>query len=141
MLLAGATAVGVGTATFLDPRRRSAVLAELVELVRASTTCPRRPTSPEPWRHETMTEPRPRDHLVLALDVGGSTAVAVRRSACAPWFATVKVGLELYAEAGPAAFARFHDLGFRVFADLKLHDIPTTVGGPRRSSGAAASTS
>jgi orotidine-5'-phosphate decarboxylase len=40
----------------------------------------------------------------------------------------VKVGHELYAEAGPAAFDRMHELGFRVFCDLKLHDIPTTVG-------------
>jgi orotidine-5'-phosphate decarboxylase len=38
------------------------------------------------------------------------------------------VGFELYAEAGPAAFDALHDKGFRVFADLKLHDIPNTVG-------------
>ena len=44
-----------------------------------------------------------------------------------PWFATAKVGLELFAEAGPAAFDALHALGMRVFADLKLHDIPTTV--------------
>jgi orotidine-5'-phosphate decarboxylase len=45
----------------------------------------------------------------------------------APWFGVAKVGHELYAEAGPEAFARLHDLGVRVFCDLKLHDIPTTV--------------
>jgi len=76
-----------------------------------------------------MTEQRdPRDHLVLALDVGGlaeAEAIAARVGA---WFGFVKVGLELFAEAGPSAFARFHDLGYRVFADLKLHDIPNTVG-------------
>src|SRR5262245_49362475 len=44
------------------------------------------------------------------------------------WFGIVKVGLELFAEAGSTAFGRFHDLGYRVFADLKLHDIPNTVG-------------
>ena len=45
----------------------------------------------------------------------------------APWFGIAKVGYELYGEAGPEAFARLHDLGFTVFCDLKLHDIPTTV--------------
>jgi orotidine-5'-phosphate decarboxylase len=45
-----------------------------------------------------------------------------------PWFGIAKVGFELYAEAGPAAFDALRDNGFRVFADLKLHDIPNTVG-------------
>jgi orotidine-5'-phosphate decarboxylase len=44
-----------------------------------------------------------------------------------PWFGTAKVGYELYAEAGPTAFDALHDLGVRVFADLKLYDIPNTV--------------
>ncbi|HEX9505220.1 MAG TPA: orotidine-5'-phosphate decarboxylase [Acidimicrobiia bacterium] len=45
----------------------------------------------------------------------------------APWFGIVKVGYELYAAAGPTAFESLRDKGFRVFADLKFHDIPTTV--------------
>jgi orotidine-5'-phosphate decarboxylase len=73
-----------------------------------------------------MTDPR--DHLVLALDVGGMTEAEAMAARVGEWFGTVKVGLELYAEVGPAAFARFHDLGYRVFADVKLHDIPNTVG-------------
>jgi orotidine-5'-phosphate decarboxylase len=68
-----------------------------------------------------------RDRLVLALDVGGLDAARALAARLAPWFATAKVGLELYAEAGPAAFDAIHELGMRVFADLKLHDIPTTV--------------
>jgi len=68
-----------------------------------------------------------RDRLVLALDVGDLDAATALARRLAPWFGTVKVGHELYAEAGPAAFDRFHDLGFRVFCDLKLFDIPTTV--------------
>jgi orotidine-5'-phosphate decarboxylase len=68
-----------------------------------------------------------RDRLALPLDVGDlDTALAMARTV-APWFGIAKVGYELYAEAGPEAFARFHDLGFKVFCDLKLHDIPTTV--------------
>jgi orotidine-5'-phosphate decarboxylase len=68
-----------------------------------------------------------RERLVLALDVSDlDEAVALARR-LTPWFATTKVGYELYAAAGPAAFDALHDLGLRVFADLKLHDIPTTV--------------
>jgi orotidine-5'-phosphate decarboxylase len=68
-----------------------------------------------------------RDHLALALDVGDlETALAVAERV-QPWFGVAKVGFELYAEAGPDAFQALRDKGFRVFADLKLHDIPTTV--------------
>ena len=45
-----------------------------------------------------------------------------------PWFGVAKVGLELYSAAGPDIVGGLHDLGFDVFCDLKLHDIPTTVG-------------
>ena len=69
----------------------------------------------------------PRDRLVLALDVGGLAEAEAMAARVGEWFGIVKVGLELYAEAGPAAFGIFHDLGYRVFADLKLHDIPNTV--------------
>jgi orotidine-5'-phosphate decarboxylase len=69
-----------------------------------------------------------RAHLALALDVGGLAEAEALARRVAPWFGVAKVGFELYAEAGPAAFDRLHELGFAVFADLKLHDIPTTVG-------------
>lgn len=68
-----------------------------------------------------------RDRLVLPLDVGDLDDAEAMMRTVGEWFGVAKVGLELYAEAGPAAFARFRDLGFRVFADLKLHDIPNTV--------------
>ena len=68
-----------------------------------------------------------RDRLVLVLDVGDLDRALGIASRLAPWFATVKVGFELYAEAGPAAFDALHAEGFKVFADMKLHDIPNTV--------------
>ncbi len=75
------------------------------------------------------------DRLVLALDVGGlDDALALARR-LAPWFPTVKVGFELYAEAGPAAFDALHAEGLRIFADLKLHDIPNTVARAARVHG------
>jgi len=70
----------------------------------------------------------PRDHLALALDVGDLSAALAIAQRLQPWFGVAKVGFELYAEAGPAAFDALQDRGFRVFADLKLHDIPNTVG-------------
>jgi orotidine-5'-phosphate decarboxylase len=40
-----------------------------------------------------------------------------------------KVGLQLFASAGPEAVRALRARGRRVFLDLKLHDIPTTVRG------------
>lgn len=69
----------------------------------------------------------PRDRLVLVLDMESLDDALAYAERMAPWFATVKVGYELYAAAGPEALEAFRHKGFRVFADLKLHDIPTTV--------------
>lgn len=68
-----------------------------------------------------------RERMVLGLDVGGLAEAEAMARRVAPWCGTVKVGHELYAEAGPEAFVRFRAQGFRVFCDLKLHDIPNTV--------------
>jgi orotidine-5'-phosphate decarboxylase len=39
----------------------------------------------------------------------------------------IKVGLELFVEAGPKAISLGEEVGLPVFLDLKLHDIPETV--------------
>jgi len=71
--------------------------------------------------------PAVRNRLALALDVGGLGPALELADRLRPWFGIAKVGLELYAETGAEAFERLRGLGFRVFADLKLLDIPTTV--------------
>ena len=64
---------------------------------------------------------------MVALDVQGreealALAKVLQGSGC--W---LKVGLELYAYTGPAMIHELKALGFPIFLDLKLHDIPTTV--------------
>ena len=36
----------------------------------------------------------------------------------------VKIGMELYYAAGPAMVETLRDRGYKIFLDLKLHDIP-----------------
>lgn len=65
--------------------------------------------------------------LIIALDFPGvreAMALVDRLDAnsCA-----VKVGLQLFVAAGPAFIDRLQRLGFKVFLDLKFHDIPNTV--------------
>ena len=75
-----------------------------------------------------MSEPSlARPHLALALDVDDSVRAIALAQQVKPWFGVAKVGLELYTAAGPDILIRLIDLGFDVFLDLKLHDIPTTV--------------
>jgi orotidine-5'-phosphate decarboxylase len=69
-----------------------------------------------------------RDRLALALDLPDlETATRLYRDV-AEHVGVAKVGLELWAAAGPVTVKAFTDLGAEVFLDLKLHDIPTTVG-------------
>lgn len=80
-----------------------------------------------------MTEPR--DRLALALDVPDLDAALDLAGRLRPYFGVAKVGLELYVASGPKAVTAFQDLGYSVFADLKLHDIPTTVERAARIAG------
>lgn len=67
--------------------------------------------------------------LVAALDfpdLKSAKSAAGKLSGIVPW---VKVGLELFTAEGPAACRSMKDMGFKVFLDLKLMDIPNTVAG------------
>jgi orotidine-5'-phosphate decarboxylase len=76
-----------------------------------------------------------RDRLALALDVDDLAAAVALADRLHPWFGVVKVGLELFTAAGPAAVEKLTLPDRRVFLDLKLHDIPTTVGRAARQVG------
>ena len=69
-----------------------------------------------------------RAHLALALDTDDMVVALRLAHELQPWFGVAKVGLELYTAAGPDAVTALADLGYDVFLDLKMHDIPTTVG-------------
>src|SRR5688572_30688872 len=77
-----------------------------------------------------------RARFALALDVDDLVVATRLARDLQPWFGTMKVGLELYTAAGPDAIASLTDLGVDVFCDLKLHDIPNTVGRTARVLGA-----
>ncbi|MCU4184803.1 orotidine-5'-phosphate decarboxylase [Acidiferrimicrobium sp. IK] len=80
--------------------------------------------------------PSVRDRLALALDVDDVVAAQRLALQLRPWFGTVKIGLELFSAAGPAVVQTMIDDGYRVFLDLKLADIPTTVEKASRVLGA-----
>jgi orotidine-5'-phosphate decarboxylase len=68
-----------------------------------------------------------RARLALALDVDDRVAALRLAKELQPFFGVAKVGLELFTATGPATIATLMDLGYEIFLDLKLHDIPNTV--------------
>ena len=80
-----------------------------------------------------MPTPDPRDRLIVALDFPSSEqafTLVERLDGQCLWF---KVGLELYLAEGRSVVQELRKRGFKVFLDLKLHDIPNTVAGAVRS--------
>jgi orotidine-5'-phosphate decarboxylase len=69
----------------------------------------------------------PADRLIIALDFPHpqpAFELVARLEGSVRWF---KVGLELYLAAGSPVVFELKRLGYSVFLDLKLHDIPNTV--------------
>lgn len=69
-----------------------------------------------------------RQRLVFALDYPSLDEARAGAERVRDAVGVVKVGLELFVRAGPAAVRLGPELGLDVFLDLKLHDIPATVG-------------
>jgi orotidine-5'-phosphate decarboxylase len=81
-------------------------------------------------------DPAIRDRLALALDVDDLVEAMRIARLLRPWFGIAKIGIELYYASGPEAIGALRSLGYSVFCDLKLHDIPTTVHRAARVLGA-----
>jgi len=66
--------------------------------------------------------------IIVVLDYPSSDAALALVEQLDPKRCNVKVGKELFTRAGPDVVRALVDRGFRVFLDLKYHDIPNTVG-------------
>lgn len=75
-----------------------------------------------------MNENDPTSRIALALDVPDLDAAKALIEQTREHLDTFKVGLELFTAVGPAAIEAIHAADARCFLDLKLHDIPATMG-------------
>ena len=69
-----------------------------------------------------------RDRLIVALDYPDLPSAEHLVNSVSSQVGYFKVGFELYLAAGPKAIALAKQNDAKVFLDLKLHDIPNTVG-------------
>jgi orotidine-5'-phosphate decarboxylase len=65
--------------------------------------------------------------IVFALDLPSLAEARAAAHEVAPAIGMIKVGLELFVQAGPEAVKLGREVDRPVFLDLKLHDIPETV--------------
>lgn len=65
--------------------------------------------------------------LILVLDAQAPREVVPALRQLQGTVRWVKIGLEMFSACGPDAVREIADLGFDIFLDLKLHDIPHTV--------------
>lgn len=75
-----------------------------------------------------MDDNDPASRIALALDVANLDSAKALIDQTREHVGTFKIGLELYTAVGPAAVEAVHAAGAKCFLDLKLHDIPATMG-------------
>jgi len=75
--------------------------------------------------------------LIVAIDTPTRESAVALAEATAPHIGAFKVGLGLLHGPGPALIGELAALGLPVFADAKLHDIPSQVERAARALGAA----
>lgn len=71
--------------------------------------------------------------LIVALDYPSPAAALALVDQLSPRLCRLKIGKELFTRAGPELIETLHQRGYRVFLDLKFHDIPNTVAGACRA--------
>jgi orotidine-5'-phosphate decarboxylase len=73
--------------------------------------------------------------IIVALDLDTAEGAVRLAKQLAPYVGAFKVGLGLLHSVGPGIVTALVDLGKPVFADAKLHDIPSQVGAAARRFG------
>jgi orotidine-5'-phosphate decarboxylase len=68
-----------------------------------------------------------RDRLIVALDFPTKSKALALVSALSGSASNYKIGLQLYTAEGPGIVRAIAATGAKIFLDLKLHDIPSTV--------------
>ena len=71
--------------------------------------------------------------LILAVDSDDKNAAKNFLRPLVGKLSWVKLGLQLFTKYGPEIVDEFAEMGFKVFLDLKLHDIPNTVASAIKS--------
>jgi orotidine-5'-phosphate decarboxylase len=74
-----------------------------------------------------------RSRLIVALDVPDRPAALRLVEQLSGHVGCFKIGPEIFIREGPGLVEEIRDRGEKIFLDLKLHDIPNTVGGAVRS--------
>ncbi|RXT15511.1 orotidine-5'-phosphate decarboxylase [Ammoniphilus sp. CFH 90114] len=74
-----------------------------------------------------------KDRIIIALDYSKAEEALACANKLQGTASYVKVGMQLYYGAGPTVVGRLKDMGFKVFVDLKVHDIPNTAKGAMKS--------
>ena len=69
-----------------------------------------------------------RDKIIIALDVPTRSDALRLTQQLSPQISLFKVGLQLFTAEGPDMVRDLLATGAKIFLDLKLHDIPNTVG-------------
>jgi orotidine-5'-phosphate decarboxylase len=87
----------------------------------------------KPLQSMTKTSSTAKPDLILALDLPDQQQALQRLQLLAGKLHWVKIGLEMFCRLGPDWVHQVADLGYKIFLDLKLHDIPNTVAGAVRS--------
>src|SRR6476661_378429 len=80
---------------------------------------------------ETLASPASlgmRERLIVALDVSNAAQAQRLVQQIGEAAGIYKVGLQLFTAEGPSLVKELVASGKKVFLDLKLHDIPNTVG-------------
>lgn len=87
-----------------------------------------RPAAPGAGAKDSM-----RDAVIVALDLPDAESARALARTLQGHVGWVKIGMTLYYAAGPDIVREMRSLGFKVFVDLKLHDIPHQVAGAART--------